>query len=154
MPTPRLLLTAAALLLALGVSWVAAGGEPAKDETVSIDHIDGNKGTVVFNHVKHAEEFKGPGGATPTCRTCHHTLEADAPPPGTEVKACVACHVKEGGDKVSHAGKDARFLATHKGSGRVDQRTVVFHGSCREGCHKPLKAEGKRIHTCKTCHGG
>ena len=87
MPTPRLLLTAAALLLALGVSWVAAGGEPAKDETVSIDHIDGNKGTVVFNHVKHAEEFKGPGGATPTCRTCHHTLEADAPPPGTEVKA-------------------------------------------------------------------
>ena len=64
----------------------------------------------------------------------------------------MACHVKEGAPRVTHGGKEARVLATHKPTGRVDQRSVVFHTQCRDGCHKPLKAEGKRIHTCKTCH--
>jgi len=144
----RRLLGGGVLVLVLGVSALGI----ADDETVSIDRIEGNKGVVKFNHVKHTKEFKGPGGQAMTCKTCHHTLEVDFPPKGTEVKTCVACHVPEGKPQVEHGGKPGRFLAKHKSSGRVDQKTVVFHTSCREACHKPLKKEGKRIHTCKTCH--
>lgn len=144
----RTRLSKGALVLAAALCVAGAAG----DGKITIDHIPGNKGAVRLDHAKHPKEHKGPGGAPITCRTCHHTLEADAPPKGVDPKPCMSCHVAEGSPQVEHGGKKARFLAKHTAGGRVDQRTVLFHASCRDGCHKALKDEGKRIHTCKTCH--
>ena len=126
------------------------GGVPSDQKTLTIDDLEGKKGAVTFAHGKHATDYRVDGKAI-SCKTCHHTLAADAPAAGVKVKACTACHVKEGQAKKSHAGKEAPFLAT--GGAKIDKKSILYHQNCVDGCHKKAKSsEGKKLKSCKVCH--
>lgn len=136
--------------LAMTMSGVAfAQAIPADKATVKIDSIPGEKGAVELAHAKHANELKGPGGKDITCKSCHHTLKADAPAAGEKVAACSSCHVVDTPKTVD--GKQAPVLATMKGP-KADLKSVLLHKTCKDGCHKDMKAEGKSITSCTTCH--
>lgn len=137
---------AATVLLVSGL--VVAADIPGDKATISIDLIEGKKGAVKFEHAKHVAEYKKAGGAAITCKDCHHTLKSDADP----IKPCSECHVKMGTAEKEIDGKKAMALATEKSAGKIDQKSIIFHQNCTEGCHKAMKAEGKKITACKTCH--
>jgi hypothetical protein len=146
MKTTRLLAAMAAAVGLLTVSALVVAGVPADKAEIKIDQIEGKKGAVAFPHKKHAEEYKKADGKEIACSDCHHTSKAD----GSDVAACSSCHVKEGAAQKEHGGKKAPFVATTK-DGKVDQKSIVFHKTCID-CHKSMKAAGKSIHSCKTCH--
>lgn len=125
-----------------------AASVPAGKETIKLDVIPGDKGAVEFPHAKHMT-FKGPGDKAITCKDCHHTLKGDAPAAGETVAACTSCHVLDTPKTVG--GKPAPVLATMKG-GKAELKSVLFHTSCKDGCHKEMKAAGKNITGCNTCH--
>ena len=126
-------------------------GVPKGKEELTIDRIAGKKGAVTFPHAKHNDEFKKAGGAKIVCKDCHHTLKGDAPAGAEKAQACSSCHVKEGEAQKEHDGKKASFIAT--GGEKIDQKSVIFHKSCKDGCHKEMKKEtGKKLTSCKNCH--
>lgn len=132
---------------------VIAATVPATKKVIKIDQVPGKKGAVTFDHAKHSATAKNAKGAAITCKDCHHTLAAAEPANVADVKACGACHVKEGEAQKEHAGKKARFMAVKKGSS-VDVKTMIWHASCQE-CHKAVAkadASKKSIKTCKACH--
>lgn len=134
------------LLAGLSLFVVSASGVviAAEKAVIKIDQIPGKKGAVTFNHGKHINEYKAKGGAAITCKDCHHTLKSAADKAGA--KACSECHVKPG---EAQKGK-APFLYAAEGD-KIDQKSVIYHGRCLD-CHKAMKAEGKDIAGCKTCH--
>ncbi len=145
----------AALLLAAGVilasGLVLAADIPAGKATLTLDLIAGKKGAVKFEHTKHALEYKKTGGAKITCKDCHHTLKADDG--GSEkIAPCTECHAKVGEAAKTIDGKAAPVLGVDKGGGVIDQKSILMHKNCVDGCHKEMKAEGKKITACKTCH--
>ena len=71
---------------------------------------------------------------------------------GEKVKPCSECHVKMGEAPKTIGGKTAIALAAEKSPGKIDNKKVLFHINCKDGCHKEMKAEGKKITACKTCH--
>lgn len=141
--TPALLASMAVLLAA---AFVFAGGVPKGKEVLKIDLIEGKKGTVEFPHAKHVAEFKKVGGAEIVCKDCHHTATSDK-----DVKKCSDCHMKVGETPKKIDDKEAPLLAAMK-SDTVDPKSVIFHKTCKDGCHKEMKAEGKKITSCKVCH--
>ena len=128
---------------------MAAATVPAGKETVKIDVIPGDKGAVEFPHAKHVTTFKKVGGKAIVCKDCHHTLKADEPTATDAAQACQTCHVLDTPKTVD--GKTAPVLATMK-EGKADLKSVIFHERCKDGCHKEMKAEGKNITGCNTCH--
>lgn len=134
-----------------GFILLAAGLVLAKDppNTLKIDHIPGDKGAVQFDHAKHAKEYKKAGGKSIVCKDCHHTLKADAPAAGEEVAPCNSCHVLDTPKQVG--GKTAPVLATMKG-GKAELKSILTHTTCKDGCHKAMKAEGKSLTACTVCH--
>ncbi|GMV44566.1 MAG: hypothetical protein AMXMBFR64_62820 [Myxococcales bacterium] len=134
----------ALLSMALVALYGAAGAEVPKDTaTLKIDHIDGKKGAVTFEHAKHASEYKKADGSAIACIECHHTTRDPA-----ETRACIHCHVKAGERQVDYGGTLVIPVAVEK-AGAVDQRSVIFHTQCI-ACHKQV--EGKKLTACKTCH--
>lgn len=125
-----------------------AASVPAGKETIKIDDIKGDKGVVEFNHAKHTTDYKKAGAKAIACKDCHHTLKADDGA-GEKVEACTTCHVLDTPKDVG--GKKAPVLATMK-DGKADLKSIVFHPQCKDGCHKEMKAEGKNITACNTCH--
>ena len=121
-------------------SAVVLAGVPAGKEDLKLANIDGKKkDAVAFPHAKHVTEFKKKGGAAIECKDCHHTAKDEA-----SVKSCGSCH-----PAVGEAPKDkAPALADAKFS----TKSVIFHTTCKDGCHKEMKAEGKKITSCKVCH--
>jgi hypothetical protein len=136
-----------AVALALVSSLVLAADAP---ETIEFDVIEGKR-KVSFNHTKHSAEYKKAGGAEIVCKDCHHTLKSDNGE-GEEVKKCTECHMKVGEEPKVFNDKPAPVLAVEKKPGKIDKKSVLFHKNCVEGCHKAMKAEGKKITACKTCH--
>ena len=135
------LVLAASLVVAAATAWAA--GVPAGKEVIKIDLIKGKKGAVDFPHAKHATEYKK-GGKAIACADCHHKAKDDA-----SVKACGSCHAAPGA-----AMKDkAPNLATMKGD-KADTKSVIFHPTCKDGCHKEVKkgSSGAKLTSCKTCH--
>jgi hypothetical protein len=138
-----------AVLASMAVLTTAAlvfAGVPKGKETLKIDLIAGKKGAVEFPHAKHAAEFKKAGGAAIECKDCHHTAKSEK-----DAKSCSECHVKPGEAAKKIDGKEAPVIATMKGD-KADTKSVIFHKTCKDGCHKEMKAEGKKITACKTCH--
>lgn len=132
-------------LCVLGVAALVIAGVPDDKKEIKIDRIPGKKGVVVFPHAKHAGA-KGPGGVVITCKACHHREKEDNPAPETiRGKHCASCHVKPGEQKKKDGDDEAPELWT--GSGMKN----LFHTTCRD-CHKKMKAEGKNISACSTCH--
>lgn len=125
-----------------------AANVPAGKESMKIDTIPGEKGAVEFPHAKHLT-FKGPGDKAITCKSCHHTLKGDAPGAGESAQACTVCHVLNTPKTVD--GKPAPVLANMK-DGKAELKSVLFHTQCKDGCHKEMKAAGKNITGCNTCH--
>jgi hypothetical protein len=140
------LILGGALLLVSGL--VVAADIPGDKAEISIDLIEGKKSATPFPHAKHATEFKKKGGAKIECKDCHHTLASDREKP----KACSECHVKVGEAEKEIGGKKAPALAKEKSPGKIDQKSVIFHINCKDGCHKEMKAEGKKITSCTVCH--
>ena len=144
-----------AALLAVGLfSAIAMAGVPADKAEITIDHIKGPKGAVVFPHAKHPAEFKQADGKPIVCKTCHHKLKVDTPKDPKSVKGCPACHVPEGQAQKEIDGKKAPFFAVKKDNGKIDTKSVIFHKRCR-ACHKKVaKAdpEKKGLPKCKNCH--
>ena len=139
-----------ALLASMAVLMAAAlvsAAVPAGKETLKIDAIAGKKGAVEFQHAKHDVEYKKKGGAKIECKDCHHTATDEA-----NVKPCGECHAKAGEAAKKIDGKDAPVLATMKSADKADTKSVLFHKTCKDGCHKEMKAEGKKITSCKICH--
>jgi hypothetical protein len=125
-------------------SAVVFAGVPKGKEVLNLTLIDGKKKEpVVFNHAKHNTEYKKKGGAAIECKDCHHTATSDK-----DVKKCTDCHVKVGETPKKIDGKDAAALADEKFS----TKSIIFHTKCKDGCHKDMKDEGKKITACKTCH--
>ncbi len=128
--------------------WAAV---PADKATLQIDHLPGKKGAVGFQHAKHATEHKKQGGKPILCNDCHHTDKAADPDPKT-VKACTACHVPEGQAQKELEGKKAPVLALKvAGKDEYKMPTILLHKTC-QACHQKMKAEGKNIGACTTCH--
>lgn len=141
----------AAVILISGL--VLAAEIPASKDTITLNLIEGKKGPVEFPHKKHVTEFKKKGGAAIVCKDCHHTLKSDKEMP----KPCQECHVKVGEAEKTIDGKKAPPLAVAKSDGKIEQKSVIFHKTCLDGCHKEMKDEvkkkdGKNITACKTCH--
>jgi hypothetical protein len=143
-------LVAAAGLSLLGVAGWALAGVPAGKETVSINLVGGDKSPVSLPHAKHVDQFKKAAGKAIVCKDCHHTLKTDMGQ-GETPAGCETCHVKEGEKQKTIDGKTAPFLAVMK-AGKPEINSVIFHQKCKDGCHKQMKAEGKNITGCKTCH--
>jgi len=139
------------ILCAVALSALALAGVPEDKKTLKLDLIPGKKGVVTFEHEKHATAHKGPGGKAITCKECHHTEKADSPADPKSVKPCTECHVLTGEPKVID-GKKAPILAKKNDKGDDFVPTsVLFHKNCTD-CHKKMKAEGKKIDGCTTCH--
>ncbi len=145
----KVVIVAVVTLLCVCLSVLVIAGVPADKKTIKLDCVPGKKGAVTFQHAKHNEEYKKAGGKSIVCKDCHHTLKVDKPD-AAKVKKCSACHVKEGEAQKEHEGKKASFLATKKGD-KYNRKSVIFHDQCVK-CHKAMKAEGKKIGKCKTCH--
>jgi len=104
-----------------------AADVPAGEETIK---LEAKMGAVTFQHKDHAARVEG------DCKTCHHTLEADATP-----EACSACHdkkaVKDGAPKLRNA----------------------LHKTCGD-CHAEKEKAGEKhgpltspkAKQCKECH--
>lgn len=116
---------------------------PAEKKEISIDHLEGNKGAVKFDHSKHAMEYKVDGKAI-ACTECHHTAKSDS----DKMVACSECHSKDGTEKTVD-GKKAPPLGEKSSSGNVKMSSVLMHDTCRD-CHKKVKE--KKISSCKVCH--
>ena len=127
---------------------VVAADIPGDKATITIDQIEGKKGAVKFEHSKHVTEYKKAGGAKIECKDCHHTIKSDSDP----VKPCTECHVKVGEAEKEIDGKKAQALGKEKKPGKIDNKSVIYHVNCKDGCHKEMKAEGKKITSCKVCH--
>jgi len=134
----------------LAMAGWALAGVPAGKEVIAINLIGGDKSPVTFQHAKHVAEHKGVGGKAIVCKDCHHTLKTDTGE-GETVATCSTCHVKDGEAQKTIDGKPVALLATMK-AGKPEINSIIFHKKCKDGCHKDLKAEGKAITGCKTCH--
>jgi len=141
----------AAMAVILVSALVVAADVPAGKEEVVLNALGGKQGPVKFPHAKHVKEFKKKGGAAIVCKDCHHTLKADAPGAGEKAESCATCHVKPGEAEKEIGGKKAPAIAVMKGD-KADMKSVIYHKECADGCHKDMKAEGKNITVCKTCH--
>lgn len=131
------------ILLASG--WVVAADIPSDKEALTLSDLGGKQGPVAFQHQKHVKEFKKKGAAAIVCNDCHHKLQGD------KVVGCKECHAKPGEAEKTIDGKKALALATVK-DGKAEMKSVLYHKTCIDGCHKEMKAEGKNITGCKTCH--
>lgn len=142
---PLIALVAAAGLL---MAAFAVSGVPEGKEVLKIDRIAGDEGAVEFHHAKHVAEYKAMGKDI-KCMDCHHTAKTE-----DDAEACTKCHVAEGEAQVEVDGKKARFVAVKDpADGSWDTGSVIFHATCKDGCHKDVrKAEGKKITSCKVCH--
>ncbi|MBI5507901.1 MAG: cytochrome c3 family protein [Deltaproteobacteria bacterium] len=140
----------AAALLGVAVAMSALAGVPPGKAVIILSDVPGDKSAVAFPHAKHVDQFRKLGGAAIVCRDCHHTLTT-AMATGETPQICPACHVKEGTPQITVNGRTAPFLFRSK-AGRADVTTIIYHKRCRDSCHLSMKAEGKIITTCKTCH--
>jgi len=129
---------------------VMAAEVPADKASMTLELMPTKQGKVVFPHAKHAKEFKKNGAAI-TCKDCHHTLKAVEPGAGEKIEACTTCHAKAGEAEKDVGGKKAPAVATLK-DGKAEMKSVIFHKTCLDGCHKQAKVEGKNLGACKTCH--
>ena len=119
----RVLIVVAVLALCGIGALVVASEIPGEQAEIKFDT---KMGTVTFGHKVHA------GLEGVSCKSCHHTLEADATP-----QKCSSCHdaktVKDGAPKL----KDA------------------VHNSCY-GCHQEKVDAGMKAgplkKDCKACH--
>ncbi len=145
----KLMLVMMTGVVALGVAAVAMAGVPAGKEVLKIELLPVKQGAVTFAHAKHATEFKKADGAAITCKDCHHTLAAAEPAAGEAVKSCDSCHAKDGVAKTVD-GKQVPPVGTLK-DGKAEMKSVIFHKTCLD-CHKAMKAAGKNIAGCTTCH--
>lgn len=105
------------------LSTLVYAGVPEGKETITLDSVPGDKGSVQFPHAKHIETLK--------CGDCHHH-GADTKP-----QACSNCHIKGG-----KAMNDVMAPEPSK---------ELFHKACSE-CHKENARKGKAISGCNTCH--
>ena len=140
--------SAAVVMLAGGIA--VGGADKDGPETATIDKIEGKQGAVEFPHKKHAKEIKTADGKAIECVTCHHTAKG-----GGKAQACGTCHVADGQAQKEHDGKKAPFFATMKGPGKPDIKSVIFHKTCLDGCHKKqAKADPKfkPLAKCDNCH--
>ncbi|MBI5508568.1 MAG: cytochrome c3 family protein [Deltaproteobacteria bacterium] len=141
-----ILVVPSVVVVALASALAFAADVPADKQEITINLLGGKQGPVKFPHAKHSKEFKKNGEAI-TCKSCHHTLKADTDKP----EACHTCHVKPGETEKEFDGKKAIPMAVMKGD-KADMKTVIFHKTCLDGCHKVAKVEGKNLTACKTCH--
>lgn len=140
--------SAAVMFLAGGIA--IGGADKDGPDTAKIDVIEGSKGAVELAHKKHAKEIKTADGKSIECVTCHHTAKG-----GGKVQACGACHVADGQAQKEHDGKKAPFFATMKSPGKADTKSILFHKTCLDGCHKAqAKADPKLkdLAKCTSCH--
>jgi hypothetical protein len=148
MKATRILVT---VVCGLTLSALALAGVPDDKKTLKLDNLPGKKGAVTFEHEKHASEHKGPGGKPITCKQCHHTEKTDTPADPKAVKGCSGCHLVTGEPK-DVDGKKAPLMGKKNDKGDdFIPTSVIFHKVCGD-CHKKMKAEGKKIDGCNTCH--
>ncbi len=127
---------------------VVAADIPGDKAVISMDQVAGKKGAVEFQHTRHATEFKKVGGVAIECTECHHTLASNSETP----KPCGECHAPLGAAEKMIDGKAAPVMAVEKKPGKIDQKSILYHMNCVDGCHKAVKkAEGKKITACKVC---
>jgi len=138
--------TAVQRILWAGIALLTLGASPS---TVTLNHLQGKRGPVVFPHQAHVADYKGPGGASITCQQCHHALAAD----DTAATKCVTCHALPGLPIAMHGGTEPPRYAVEKKPGVFDIKTLVAHRQCFEGCHKQLPAaKAKPLKRCTACH--
>lgn len=149
MSKAKLTLVVAMGAVVLGISGMVMAGVPAGKEVITIQAMPVKQGVVTFAHAKHATEFKKADGSAISCKDCHHTMKTPDGAGGEVVQACTECHVKEGAPKTID-GKVAPAVATIT-AGKAEMKSVIFHKTCLD-CHKAMKAAGKNIAVCGTCH--
>lgn len=136
-------------LLAFGAA--LAADVPRDKEVVVLHFIPGKLGPVRFPHGDHARGLTRPDGSRIRCKDCHHVLSGDEPTsPGQEMR-CGPCHAGLSEPERVVEGRRARPMARLKPDGAIDQRTVLFHDSCR-ACHQKTRGRGRLLMACKVCH--
>lgn len=118
----------------------------SNEPNITINHIDGDKGEVLFSHEKHQKEFKVEQKEI-LCVTCHHTEKAQK-----EIKTCIECHVISGQEKII-TDVTAPKVSQKNDEGKVAANSVLYHKICRE-CHGKVKnnTKGESITACSICH--
>ncbi len=138
-------------LIMISMTLLFMANVPKDKEKITIDHLEGDKGAVEFDHATHSEKAKNADGQALKCMDCHHTSkEADK---AEDIQACSECHMAAGQEAKKVDDKEAPVLGVKKDESKFDQKKVLYHGLCLD-CHKKVEknAEGNSIKSCKVCH--